>query len=157
MFRKLLLFFILFGLISTLNFSVAFAANATREECVAKVQAAVKLAQEKGEEAALAQVADPNGPFVWKDSYVFGTSADQAVTKAHPIKPKLVGKNLLHVKDVNGVLIFSEISRVASSPSGKGWVDYMWPKPGEKKPSQKHTYVEKVPGTNLAFGAGYYD
>lgn len=157
MIRKFLLFFIFFGLIFTLNFSVAFAASATREECVAKVQEAVKLAVEKGEEAALAQVADPNGPFVWKDSYVFGTSADQAVTRAHPIKPKLVGKNLLHVKDVNGVLIFSEISRVASSASGKGWVDYMWPKPGEKKPSQKHTYVEKVPGTNLAFGAGYYD
>ena len=124
---------------------------------MAKVQEAVKLAVEKGEEAALVQVADSDGPFVWKDSYVFATSADQAVTKAHPIKPKLVGKNLLHVKDVNGVMIFSKISRVASSDAGKGWVDYMWPKPGEKKPSQKHTYVEKVPGVNLAFGAGYYD
>ena len=122
-----------------------------------KVHAAVKTAQEKGEEAVLAQVADPKGPFVWKDSYVFGISADQAAVKAHPFKPKLVGKVLLHVKDVNGVMIFSELARVANSASGKGWVDYMWPKPGEKKPSQKHTYVEKVPGMNLAFGAGYYD
>ena len=145
------------GLLICFSWTSVFAGTATKEECIAKVQQAVKVAVDQGIEKALKQVGDKNGPFVWKDSYVLATSADQAVTQAHPIKPGLVGKNLLHVKDVNGVLIFAEIAKVASSASGKGWVDYMWPKPGEKKPSQKHTYVERVPGTNTAFCAGYYE
>jgi hypothetical protein len=155
--RKNLILMIVAGLFVCFSWTSAFAESATKEECIAKVQAAVKVAVDKGVEEALKQVGDKNGPFVWKDSYVLGTSADEALTQAHPIKPALIGKNLLHVKDVNGVLIFAEIAKVASSPSGKGWVDYMWPKPGEKKPSQKHTYVEKVPGVNTAFCAGYYE
>jgi len=29
-------------------------------------------------------------------------------------------------------------------PKGSGWVDYMFPKPGQTEPSQKWTYVKKV-------------
>ncbi len=155
--RKVLSSFTIIGLLLFFYHTASFAENATKEECIVKVQEAVKIAVDQGADAVLAQVGDAKGSFVWKDSYVFGVSADQAIVTTHPIKPKLVGKNLLHVKDVNGVLLFAEIAKVASSDSGKGWVDYMWPKPGEKKPSQKHTYVEKVPGQNLAFGAGYYE
>jgi cytochrome c len=150
-------FFLILTLLIFTSGTSVFAENATRDECVAKVQGAVKIAVEQGKDAALQAVGDKAGGFVWKDSYVFGTTADEAVTVAHPIKPGLVGKNLLHVKDVNGVLLFAEIAKVASSDAGKGWVDYMWPKPGEKKPSPKHTYVERVPNMNLAFGAGYYE
>ena len=39
---------------------------------------------------------------------------------------------------------------------GAGWVDYMWPKPGEKKPSLKTTYVYKVPGESVIMAAGIY-
>jgi signal transduction histidine kinase len=102
-------------------------------------------------------VADPHGKFVWKDSYVFALNSADAMTMAHPIKPKLVGKNLLHIKDVNGVMIFVEFAKIAKSPTGKGWVDYMWPKPGEKKPSPKHTYIEVVPGEDVMMGSGYYE
>ena len=157
MIRKTISTLSLSGLLIAMCFTMAFAESATKEECVSMVQAAIKVAADQGIDAAFAQLGDPKGPFVWKDSYAFATSADEAVTQAHPIKPKLVGKNLLHVKDVNGVLIFAEISKIASSPAGKGWVDYMWPKPGEKKPAQKHTYVEKIPGTNTAICAGYYE
>ena len=155
--RKNLILMIIAGLFVCFSWTSVFAESATKEECIAKVQAAMKIAVDQGIEEAFKQVGDKNGPFVWKDTYVFATSADQAVTQAHPIKPGLVGKNLLHVKDVNGVLIFAEIAKIASSASGKGWIDYMWPKPGEKKPSQKHTYVEKVPDTNTALCAGYYE
>ncbi len=137
--------------------SAALAEMATKQECIAKVQAAVKLATVKGEEEAIKQIGDKAGPFVWKDSYVIATTSDQTITLAHPIKPDLVGKNLMAIKDVNGVMFFAEISRIASSPEGKGWVDYMWPKPGEKDPSPKHSYVEKVPGMNVAIIAGYHD
>ncbi len=154
---KKLVVLMVIGMLVAFAGTSALADPATKEECIAKVQAAVQLAVDQGIDEAIKQVGDKNGPFVWKDSYVFATSADEAITQAHPIKPGLVGKSLLHVKDANGVIIFAEIAKVASSASGKGWVDYMWPKPGEKKPSAKHTYVEKVPSFNTAFGAGYYE
>ncbi|MGA2936010.1 MAG: cache domain-containing protein [Syntrophobacteraceae bacterium] len=42
---------------------------------------------------------------------------------------------------------------------GSGWVDYMWPKPGEKTPSLKVSYVKlvKVDGEDLVLGCGVYD
>ena len=42
---------------------------------------------------------------------------------------------------------------------GQGWVEYMWPKPGEKKPSKKISYVKraKMPtGETVVVGAGVY-
>jgi len=42
---------------------------------------------------------------------------------------------------------------------GSGWVDYMWPKPGEKSPSKKVSYVKgaKMPtGEVVIVGAGIY-
>lgn len=136
----------------------AFAGDgATKEECIAKVKEAVKMAQEKGLDEAYKAINDPKGIFVWKDSYVFAQTADQAIVQAHPIKPALIGKNFLELKDVNGKAFIAEMAQVGSSPKGEGWVDYMWPKPGEKNPSQKHTYVLKVPGQNVSVCAGYYD
>ena len=75
---------------------------------------------------------------------------------AHPIKPGLIGKNLMAAKDLNGKTFFAEFVNKAKN-EGEGWVSYMWPKPGEKKPSPKVTYVEKVPGENVAMLAGIYE
>ena len=97
----------------------------------------LKLSQEIGIEAALQKIGDPNGPFVWKDTYVFCISADNGYVTAHPIKPKLVGKDLTGIKDINGKMFFLEFLNIARE-KGEGWVSYMWPKPEEKEPfSQK--------------------
>ncbi len=141
----------------TFTVQSSFAENATREEVVANVKAAVKMATDSGMDATIVEINNPDGKFVWKDSYVFATTPAEAIVMAHPVKPKLIGKNLLHVKDINGVMLFAEIANVGKSDSGQGWIDYMWPRPGEKKPTSKHTYVEKVPGQELLIGGGYYD
>ncbi len=41
---------------------------------------------------------------------------------------------------------------------GSGWIDYMWPKPGESEPSKKMTYVKKVKVGEETFivGSGFY-
>ncbi len=137
---------------------LAFADDAaTKEECVAMCKKAAAMITEKGVDAGLAEVGNPKGQFVWKDSYVFALSTKNGQTLAHPIKPGLVGKNLMAVKDVNGVMLFAEFLKVGKSASGEGWVSYMWPKPGEKKPSQKHAYIYKVPGQEISMGAGIYE
>ena len=48
--------------------------------------------------------------------------------------------------------------RTAQSPKGSGWVDYMFPKPGQTQPSHKWTYVKRVAidGVPGLIGAGFY-
>ncbi len=135
----------------------AFAENATKEECVAKSKDAAQLVNDKGLDEAVKEIGDKNGKFVWKDSYVFLMDLDGKML-AHPMSPGLVGKNLLDMKDKGegGKLLFKEFVEVAKD-KGEGWVDYMWPKPGEKTPSKKLTYVYRVPGKNLLVGAGIYE
>jgi cytochrome c len=130
--------------------------KATKEECVAKCKEAAAMVKEKGLEATLQTINDKNGPFVWKDTYVFCLDLNKTCNIAHPIKPKLIGKNLTAAKDAGGKLFFAEFINVAKD-KGEGWVSYMWPKPGEKNPSPKITYVYKVPGEDVAMLAGIYE
>ncbi len=129
--------------------------SATKEECVAKVKEAAALAEKEGLDAAVKKIQDKNSGFVWKDTYVFCQNIETGVIVAHPIKPKLVGKMLKGLKDINGKMFVIEYINMAKD-KGEGWVDYMWPKPGEKESSLKTTYVYKVPGQNVLMGAGIY-
>jgi signal transduction histidine kinase len=146
---------LLFGLFLAAN-TVA-AEKATKDECVAKTKEAAKLYSEKGEAEAIKQINDKQGKFVWKDTYVFMTDFDGKML-AHPMSPALVGTNVLGMKDKGepGKLLFKEFSEVAKG-KGEGWVDYMWTNPGDPKPRKKTTYVYRVPGKNVYFGAGIYE
>lgn len=130
--------------------------KATRDECVAKVKEAAALVKSAGKDAALAKLSTKDGGFVWKDTYIFALDLDTSAVSAHPIKPKLVGKMLTGMKDVKGKLFFAEFVNTAKN-QGEGWVDYMWPKPGEKTPSPKLTYVYRVPGESVVLLAGIYE
>lgn len=129
--------------------------KATKEECVTMCNKALAVAKEKGVDEMLRQIGDINGPFVWKDSYIYAINIDNNQVVAHPIKPALVGKDMSGIKDISGKMFFVEKINVAKD-KGEGWVDYMWPKPGEKKPSPKSAYVIKVPGAPYAISAGVY-
>lgn len=131
-----------------------FAEEATKDEVTAKTKESAALVTEKGADAAKAEINKKDGQFVWKDTYVFMMDTD-GVMLAHPVKPSLIGKNLLEVKDSKGKLFFQEFIDVAKK-DGEGWVDYMWPKPGEKEDSEKTSYILLVPDTNVIVGAGIY-
>ncbi len=135
--------------------ALAWAESATEEEVVAKCEQAAKLIQEKGIDMASQSIGDKGGPFVWKNTYVFLMDLDGKMI-AHPIKPELTQRdNLLQVKDTDGKPLFVEFVEVAGS-QGKGWVNYMWPKPGEDKPAPKSSYIMRVQGTPYFVGAGIY-
>jgi hypothetical protein len=79
--------------------ALVWAEGATKEEVVAKCEAAGKLIQEKGVEVASQTIGDKEGPFVWKDTYVFLMDLDGKML-AHPIKPELTERaDILEVKD----------------------------------------------------------
>lgn len=129
--------------------------KASPGEVVEKVnKAADFLAEEK--DAGISKFMDKNGEWVWKDTYVWILHCEKGTNAAHAIKPKLVGMQLMGIKDTNGKLFFAEFCDVANDPKG-GWVEYMWPKVGEKTPSRKITYVRQVPGTPYQVAAGIYD
>lgn len=135
--------------------ALAWAEEATKDEVVAKCEEAAQLVQEKGVDAASQTIGDKEGPFVWKDTYVFLMDLDGKMI-AHPIKPELTQKDsLVEVKDTDGKPLFMEFIELAGS-KGEGWVDYMWPKPGEEKPAAKSSYIYRVEGTPYFVGAGIY-
>ena len=71
---------------------IVFAAGATKEECVEKTKEAAAMVNEKGLDAAVAEINKKDGKFVWKDSYVFLVDFDGKVL-AHPMSPALIGRN----------------------------------------------------------------
>jgi signal transduction histidine kinase len=135
----------------------AFAAGATKDECMSKCKESAAMVNEKGLDAAVAEINKKDGKFVWADTYVFLMDLDGKML-AHPMSPALIGKNLLDMKDKGtpGKLLFKEFVELAKA-KGEGWVDYMWTNPGDPKPRKKVTYIFRVPGKNLFVGAGIYE
>lgn len=78
-----------------------------------------------------------------------------AVCIMHPIKPELNGKDLSGMKDANGVFIFREFVKVCNE-KGEGFVNYMWPKPGEKEAIPKTSYVKNFAPWGWILGSGIY-
>jgi hypothetical protein len=128
--------------------------KATAREVVAKVRQAASTLSKK---ADLAPFNQKQGPWVWKDTYIFVVDCDKKVIAAHPIKPELVGQDYASLKDTKGKNFFPEgWCDAAKKPSGI-WIEYWWPKPGQKEGSRKLTYGLSAEGTPYAVGAGIYD
>lgn len=105
------------------------------------VKNAVEQISRNGEEA-LRLFHDATGPFIAKDAYIFVYDMN-GVNLALPPFPNLEGRNLMDMKDTHGKLIIREMLDVVQS-KGSGWVDYMWPKPGESVSTAKTAYVSKA-------------
>lgn len=111
---------------------------------------------ERRGDGAFPLLRDATGPFIAKDAYVFVMDAD-GVELVNPAFPNLEGRHLADLRDTEGKPLIREMLRVADT-SGTGWVDYMWPKPGDSVSTQKSTYVRKVTVGSKAFvvGCGVY-
>ncbi len=97
---------------------------------------------EKHGAAAFPLFHDRTGPFIAKDEYIFVYDMN-GVNLALPPFPNLEGRNLLDLKDTQGKQLIREMLEVVQT-RGSGWVDYMWPKPGESVSTQKSAYVTKA-------------
>jgi len=73
----------------------------------------------------------------------------------HPIKPKLIGKNLSAIKDPDGTPLFMNMIRIAKE-KGQGFVPYKWPKPGVDDPVDKISYVKAFTPWQWIIGSGTY-
>ncbi|NML14847.1 methyl-accepting chemotaxis protein [Azohydromonas caseinilytica] len=74
---------------------------------------------------------------------------------AHPIKPELEGKDMSQTQDPDGKRLFMEFVETVKR-NGSGYVDYLWPKPGEQANSPKRSYVAGFAPWNWVIGSGVY-
>ena len=111
---------------------------------------------EKRGEAAFQALRDPKGPYRFQEAYMLVIDMN-GVELVNPAFPEYEGKNVLDTKDSKGRKFIKEMLQVAEK-DGEGWVNYMWPKPGQTEPSQKSTYVSKARMGNkwVMVGCGVY-
>jgi signal transduction histidine kinase len=90
------------------------------------------------------------------DAYLFVYDMNANVL-LNPAFPKREGTNVSGQTDAKGKLFHNEIIKTAET-KGSGWVDYMFPKPGQTEPSQKWTFVKKVTidGVPGLVASGFY-
>lgn len=73
----------------------------------------------------------------------------------HGVNPKLEGKKIIEVKDVNGKIFLVE-AWDALKNSDKTFIDYYWSKPNVQGNFPKLSYIRKTPVFNYGLGAGIY-
>ena len=112
-----------------------------RRFVVDMVENAVAQVEKQGE-AAYPLFRDPTGPYRVKDAYIF-VEDPNGIQLVNPAFRNGEGRNMLDLRDTEGKLLNREMLKVART-RGSGWVDYMWPKPGESVPTQKSSYVKKA-------------
>ena len=119
------------------------------------VKDAVGLFEKKGKKA-FSSFHDETGRFRAKNSYIFVIDK-KGTDLVNPAFPNLEGRNLLNMKDSENKEFIKDMLKIASD-NGSGWVDYMWPKPGESVPTLKSAYIEKVKFQDnwLIIGSGVY-
>jgi cytochrome c len=120
----------------------AHASNATRDDAVAMVKKGVAFMKSNGKDKAHAEFTNKAGAFTDRDLYLVVYGLD-GVVRAHGANDKMVGKNLLEMKDVDGKPFVRERVELAQS-KGTFWQDYKFSNPVSKKIEPKQMYCERV-------------
>lgn len=141
------------GLFVWVTGSVAYAAEfGTTAEAEAMVKKAIALIKADGKDKAFAEVNNSKGKFVDRDLYIFVYDMNGKCV-AHGFNQKMIGKDLIEMKDPDGKFYVKERIEIAKT-KGKGWQDYKFTNPLSKKLEQKTAYIEKV--DDLIVGCGIY-
>ena len=131
--------------------SSASASTTTPAAAEAMVKRGVAYLNQHGRAKALAEFNNPRGQFVDGALYIFVID-ERGNTLANGVNPKLVGKNVLKMKDVDGKLFIQHLLDVGHS-KGRGWIDYKWSNQLSHAVESKHTYVERADSLFIACGA----
>ncbi|ATP30699.1 methyl-accepting chemotaxis protein [Chromobacterium violaceum] len=75
---------------------------------------------------------------------------------SHGMNPKLVGKDMHGVKDGAGANIGALFEDAMRKGGGKGFVNYVWDKPGASAPQPKLAYFQTTPRWGWVVGTGLY-
>ena len=128
----------------------AVADRATEAEAEAMVKKAIVEYDKVGKDKALAEFQQQSGRFVDRDLYITVYTMD-GIALSH-INPKMVGKNMMELRDADGKYHIKE--RLDAARTGtSGWQDFKFYNPVSKKIEPKRMYWEKHDGVVFACGA----
>ena len=128
--------------------------HGTKDEAKVMANAALAHIKKVGNDQAFKDFTSDKANWTKKDLYVFSMEM-KGVVLAHGANEKLVGKNLIELKDQNGKAFAREFIDVGST-KGEGWVDYDWAHPVTKKVEGKTSYVKRIPGFDGFVVVGVY-
>ena len=124
--------------------------RASKEEAQAMVKKGVAFIKKEGKEKGYAEITNKKGQFIDRDLYLVVYGLD-GVVRAHGANEKMVAKNLMELKDVDGKLFVKERVELAQS-KGTFWQEYKFSDPLTKKIEPKLTYCEKLDDTAVCAG-----
>lgn len=113
-----------------------------------KVQWACSLLEEYGKQS-VSKINDMRFECCGEPNYVWINNHTPKMI-IHPLKPIMNGMNLSEEKDSSGKSIFVEFSKVAQKNPPGGWVEYEWPKFGDKVSTPKKSWVRNCKPKDLS-------
>jgi cytochrome c len=116
--------------------------NATQADATAMVKKGVSFIKASGKDKGYAEVSNKGGQFIKNDLYLVVYGLDGTV-RAHGANEKMIGKNLIDLKDVDGKAFVKERVELAQA-KGTFWQDYKFTNPVSKKIEPKSMYCEKL-------------
>jgi cytochrome c len=115
--------------------------NATAAEATAMVKKGVAYIKANGEKG-YAEITAKAPQFIDRDLYLVVYGLD-GVVRAHGANEKMVGKNLIDLKDIDGKPFVKERVELAKA-KGTFWQDYKFTNPVTKKIEPKSMYCERL-------------
>lgn len=133
--------------------STAHAADggASKDDAIAMVKKGVSQIKAQGADKTYAAIIDKeNKDFHDRDLYLVVYGLDGTV-KAHGANTKMVGKNLIDLKDIDGKPFVKERVEMAQKQASF-WQDYKFTNPESKKIEPKSMYCERLDQTVVCGG-----
>ena len=124
--------------------------GASAAEATAMVKKGVAFIKKEGKDKAYAEISSKTSQFKDRDLYLVVYGLDGTV-RAHGANEKMIGKNLIDLKDVDGKAFVKERVELATS-KGTFWQDYKFTNPTNKKIEPKTAYCEKLDDTAICGG-----
>ncbi|WP_085316114.1 cache domain-containing protein [Derxia lacustris] len=130
------------GLVAFSSLAQAADGGATAEQAVAMVKKGVAFIKASGADKGYAEITSKTGQFRLEDLYLVVYGLDGTV-RAHGANEKMVGRNLIDLKDVDGKAFVRERVELAhAKPSF--WQDYKFTNPETRKIEPKAMYCERL-------------
>ena len=124
----------------------------TKPEAEAMVKKAVAYVKAHGRDKAYAEFNRKDGPFTDRDLYMVAYGRD-GVVLAHGANAKMIGKNLMEIKDIDGKAFVKERVEMAKTKASF-WQEYKFNNPVSGKIEPKAMYCE--PTADIIVCGGVY-
>lgn len=116
--------------------------KATAAEATTMVKKGVAFIKANGKVKGHAEISNKSGQFNDRDLYLVVYALDGTV-RAHGANEKMIGKNLIDLKDIDGKEFVKERMALAKT-KGTFWQDYKFTDPTTKKIAPKSMYCERL-------------